>query len=259
MADGSKIEWLARPGTKPASWNPVSGCSPISEGCKNCYAERMSKRLAGRFGYPADEPFKVTLHEDRLEQPLHWRKPRTVFVCSMGDLFHEDVPWEWIERVYAVMQQAKQHTFIVLTKRPLRMGEFLLNVILPSPRYLNKADVPLIWPHVWHGVTAENQQRADERIPVLLQIPAAVRFVSVEPALEELYLIPYLRMWEGIPSVLDWVICGPETGPGAREMDYDWALKIRWQCQDAGIPFFYKKWNDKETPFSLRFNQWPEA
>lgn len=166
----TQIEWATD------TWNPITGCSPISEGCQNCYAKRMSKRLAGRCGYDKDNPFKLTLHPDRLEQPLHWKKPRQTFVCSMGDMFHEDVPTEYIIKVFDIMSQSPQHTFIVLTHRPESMVDFICGMNFcgfwgPVPK------------HIWLGVTCENQAKADERIPVLLQIPAAVRFVSIEPML----------------------------------------------------------------------------
>jgi len=164
----TKIDWAEK------SWNPVTGCTPVSAGCANCYAAKMAKRLAGRYGYPADDPFRVTLHEDRLEEPLHWRKPSRVFVCSMGDLFHEDVPEDVIWQVIEKAWQAKQHTFLLLTKRPRRMADVLTHSML----WLN--DTP---PNIWIGTSIENQQTAYERIPHLLNAPAAVRFVSCEPLL----------------------------------------------------------------------------
>jgi len=272
----TKIEWVRNTdGTQGETWNPVSGCTKVSEGCRNCYAERMAKRLAGRCGYPAaPNQFDVTLHPDKLDLPLRWRKPRMVFVVSMGDLFHEDVPFDFIEQIYGVMAEAKQHTFQVLTKRPGRAAEFLLNCILPSPHYLNAVDVPLIWKNVWLGTSVENQATADERIPLLLQTPAAVRFVSAEPLLEEIDLThlyghisfgdrvdltvdalsgKYVPAWAGRKAKpdtllskidvgkLDWVICGTESGPGARPWDWDWIRNLRDQCQVARVPFFLKQ------------------
>jgi protein gp37 len=261
----TRIEWA------DSVWNPVTGCSPVSEGCENCYAKRMSKRLAGRYGYSKDEPFKVTLHPDRLGQPLRWKKPRRIFVCSMGDLFHEDVPNEFIDYVFAVMGRSQQHTFILLTKRPERMREYLqagryqqiLNIAYRlkfRPEGLGKGiDNPKDmrwWPNVWLGVTAENQQRADERIPILLQIPAAVRFVSVEPMLGVVDLVAALDAAigiegkveipavDGIDNWLHWVICGGETGPGARPTHPDWVRNLRYQCQASGVPFFFKSWGE---------------
>ena len=178
----SKIEWTDR------VWNPVTGCTPISEGCDNCYAERMSKRLAGRCGYPKDDPFKVTLHPDRLDQPARWKKPSKVFVCSMGDLLHENLLFQFIKKVWDVTVKCPQHTFIFLTKRPERMLRFAQ--WMAGTDHISIAE----WPrNCWIGVTAENQQRADERIPILLQIPAAVRFVSVEPLLSAIDISQYLQ------------------------------------------------------------------
>ena len=232
----TRIEWAE------VVWNPVSGCTPISEGCQNCYAKRMANRLRGRCGYPADDPFRVTLHPEKLEEPLKWKKPRRVFVCSMGDLFHEQVPDEYIAKVWEVMSNASQHTFLVLTKRPQRMKDFLARLGwyihdrdgYPMEAVLDEGGKYTL-KNVWLGVTAENQQRADERIPILLQIPAAVRFVSIEPMLGPV-VIP--EEWP------DWVICGGETGPGARPIHPDWVRSLRDQCQVAGTPFFFKSWGE---------------
>ena len=285
----TRIEWAE------VVWNPITGCTLISEGCQNCYARRMANRLRGRCGYPADDPFKVTLHKDRLEEPLRWKKPRRVFVCSMGDLFHEDVPFEFIASVFGVMANSLQNTYMVLTKRPQRMKEFFdwlylsaasyyardhrtvsydddrINVFIMkiASEYGINLDFMRKWPlfNVWLGVTAENQARADERIPILLQMPAAVRFVSVEPMLGPLDIYRWLRCHicsnngsyynpnsdeveechicsSEDPSLLDWVICGGETGPGARPVHPDWVRSLRNQCQDAGVPFFFKQWGE---------------
>ncbi len=251
----SKIEWTDR------TWNPVTGCTKISEGCRNCYAERMSKRIAGRAGYPKDEPFKVTLHEGRLEEPLRWTKPSKIFVCSMGDLFHEDVLGEFILKVFDVMHQCPQHTFQVLTKRPENMNDFISEMV-ESGLW---GEIP---GHILLGVTAENQEQADKRIPVLLQIPAAKRFVSVEPMLGPVELNYEFNQWlgeerevdcggcsatpvRGQPYCpghdaggIDWVICGGESGPGARPMHPDWVRDLRDQCQEAGVPFLFKQWGE---------------
>lgn len=244
VADRSKIEWLAG----GATWNPVTGCSKVSPACAHCYAERMARRLAGRCGYPADESFRVTLHPERLEEPLRWRKPRRVFVVSMGDLFHQNVPDEYIDRVFSVMWQAEQHTFLLLTKRPWRMREYISS----RPRDSMKSDrvrikdelgwrnysVPWPLPNVWLGVTAEDQQRADERIPILLQTPAAaVRWVSCEPLLGPIQGV-------GDTARIDWVVAGGETGPGARPMHPEWARSLRDQCRAARTAFFFKSWGD---------------
>ena len=241
----TKIEWC------DSVWNPITGCSTISEGCKNCYARRMAKRLAGRFGYPMHGGFEVTKHWDKIDEPLRWRKPRTVFVCSMGDLFHEDVDEDFILRVFFFAQQSPKHTFIFLTKRPHIMFESLEN--------WRKCNALARLPKKWIiGVTAENQGRADERIPILLHIPAEVRFVSVEPMLGPIIIDTYLRPRMSYPAHdkrgnpivgisttdfnhLDWVICGAETGPGARPMQLDWARSLRDQCQESSIPFFFKR------------------
>ena len=169
----TKIEWVInQDGTMGISWNPVTGCTPVSEGCQRCYAKRMSIRLAGRFGYPKNNPFEVTLRPERLNDPLKWSKPRRVFVCSMSDIFHENVPEIWILTVFAIMAETPQHTYMIITKRPHRMNKVLTSptvandVWLQTGRGVNAE--PSLWPlrNVWLGVTAENQARADERIPI---------------------------------------------------------------------------------------------
>lgn len=254
----TKIEWADR------VWNPITGCSKISEGCQHCYAERMSKRLAGRCGYDKDNPFKVTFHKDKLDDPLRWRKPSRIFVCSMGDLFHKHIPEIEVLQIFSIMAECPQHTFMVLTKRPERMEEILTSPTVSDDVWLRTStginDEKSTWPlpNVWLGVTAENQARADERIPILLQTPAAKRFVSVEPMLGPVDLNRYLypqRLCDGHAAWqcddecprrpgLDWVICGGETGPGARPVHPDWARLMRDQCVAAGTPFFFKSWGD---------------
>jgi protein gp37 len=204
----------------------------------------MSKRLAGRCGYPKDEPFRVTPHPEKLDEPLHWKKPKRVFVCSMGDLFHKDTPEQAIRSVWNVIADCQQHTFIVLTKRPQWMRDFLSHYIC--------------LPNLWLGVSVWDQASADTLIPPLLQTPAAVRFVSYEPALGP---VDFTNVGEvdgmmltclGGPSVdgepdgvcIDWLICGGETGPGARPMHPDWARSARDQCQAAGVPYFFKQWGE---------------
>lgn len=235
----TKIEWT------DTVWNPVTGCTKKSPGCANCYAERMAKRLAGRCGYPADEPFRVALHPERLDEPLRWKKPRRVFVCSMGDLFHDDVPTWMRFEVLDIVLQAKQHTFLILTKRPANMKEYF------DWYYTKCGRTTETIKNLWLGVTAENQQAADERIPLLLQTPAAVRFVSCEPLLELVDLGQYLIssqnfFFNDVPERpnLDWVIVGGETGPNARPMHPYWVMSLRDQCQAAGVPFFLKSWGE---------------
>jgi len=274
----TKIEWTNE------TWNPVTGCSKVSAGCKHCYAERMSHRLKGRFGYPADDPFKVTLHPDRLNQPLKWKKPRQIFVCSMGDLFHEDVPFEYITRVFDTMVSWRRpswkareaedwenlidpgHTFQVLTKRPERIAPWIEWVQRNQSDYDESGIRPKMttaegWPaHIWLGTSVENQATADERIPHLLKCPAAVRFLSCEPLLGPVDLVQsVVKRRIGDPQP-DWVICGAETGPGARPMNPDWARSIRDQCKAAGTPYFFKRMGSAwkgETPDDLMVREMP--
>lgn len=255
----SKIEWT------DVVWNPVTGCTKISPGCKNCYAERMSKRLAGRAGYPRDNPFRVTLHPDRLGQPLRWKKPRRVFVCSMGDLFHHSLAYHYISAVFGVMAVCQQHTFIVLTKRPQIMKKYFdwlsyfggsrafqhpsnqlracCDAIHQEMGYIHNSELfPSLdthWPlpNVHLGVTAENQEMFDKRWAYLKQIPAAVYIISYEPALGPLVLPPdFLALGKRA-----WLVCGGESGPGARPMHPDWPRKVRDDCVAAGVPFFFKQ------------------
>lgn len=238
MSD-TKIEWADK------TWNPVTGCTAISTGCKNCYAKRMANRLRGRCGYPEDEPFRVTLHPGRLNQPLKWKKPCTIFVCSMGDLFHDDVPFEYIHEIWDIMKKCPQHIFKVLTKRPKRALEVISHIYKMEALGYAKG----FWEHVQIGVTAENQETADERVPVLVKIPAKYRFVSAEPLLENIHFGVSLFQviafdHDRIDGNINQVIVGAETGPGKRHMDLGWARSIRNQCQDAGVKFFFKKDSD---------------
>lgn len=242
----TNIEWTNE------TWNPVHGCTKVSAGCLNCYAERMARRLAGRHGYPnISHHFDVTLRPDRLEEPLRWRKPRMIFVCSMGDLFHEDVPFSFVERVWDTMIKANQHTFQVLTKRPDRMQQFA-----------DRWPVDFVPPNIWLGVTAENQEMVDERVPILLDTPAAVRFVSVEPMLGQIDLFTKLITIQRVGARdwvhLNWVIVGAETGPAKRPMELDWARSVRNQCVAADVPFFFKKDSNgnRELDGQL-WEQWP--
>jgi protein gp37 len=212
----TSIEWATD------TWSPITGCTPVSAGCKNCYAKRMAKRLAGRCGYPeAPHEFRVTVHDDKMDEPLRWRKPRRVFVCSMGDLFHENVNGTTIRRAWATMALCPQHRFLVLTKRPRSMCYEMnaLRGLADSENWtLSQLCRPL--PNVWLGVTAENQEMADERIPVLLSIPAAGHFVSYEPALGPVDFGPWLQPYWNAQELSRrngrWGTCGdcPRDGEG---------------------------------------------
>lgn len=209
----TKIEWSKK------TWNPVTGCSKITSGCKNCYAERMANRL-NKMGNPRYEnSFEVTLHPDKLLDPYKWKKPQMIFVNSMSDLFHEDIPDAFIKSVFKAMKDNPQHIFQVLTKRSKRLVEMA-------------EDLP--WSkNVWMGVTVENE-KVRFRIDDLRKVNANVRFLSVEPLLSAL---PDLNLKE-----IDWVIVGGESGPGARQMEWEWVEDIQTQCQFANVPFFFKQW-----------------
>jgi len=272
----TKIEWVARPGTKPETWNPVTGCTKISAGCRNCYAERMARRLAGRCGYPeAPHHFDVTLRPERLEEPLHWRKPRTVFVCSMSDLFHDAVPYEFIDHVIHIVAATPQHTYQILTKRAARMEHYFAHGCFG---HQGGATWGMPLENAWLGVTTENQEQADKRIPHLLNTPASLRFVSVEPVLGPVDMCRFLPdpSYEQIRGKyhfgLDWIIIGGESGPGARLFKAEWALDVIEQCQLAGVPVFMKQLGSRvaksmgkrgkmddpsEWVEELRIRQWP--
>lgn len=227
-----------------ATWNPVTGCIPVTEGCRNCYAARYAKRRIGDFHN--GRPFSVVrCHHERLDQPLHWRKPRRIFVCSMGDLFHDDVPFDFIHEVWDVFKRTPQHIYQVLTKRPQRMRDCIEKIY--SLERMGWASG--FWNHVWLGVTTENQAAADERIPLLLQTPAAVRFVSCEPLLDPIdirwafHKYPENHPFK-IKAGLDWLIAGGESGPSARPMHPDWVRSLRDQCQAHDIPFHFKSWGE---------------
>ncbi len=296
MADNTPIEWT------DASWNPVRArnletgkvgwfCTHASDGCRFCYAETFNRRLGTGIDYRAQDRDKVEifLDEKTLQQPLHWRRPRRIFTLSMSDLFGEFIDDEWIDRVFAVMALCPQHTFQVLTKRAGRMREYALahngmgngpicRAINAIPAGLGNRhgalEMPL--PNVWLGVSVEDQPRADERIPLLLDTPAAKRFLSCEPLLGPIDLtrlcvlpqkpgsiragihVDALRnkhCESGLPRGLggiDWIICGGESGPGARPMDPVWARSLRDQCQAAGTAFFMKQWGEWH-PDALRY------
>lgn len=216
MAAGSSIEWTE------ATWNPVTGCSKVSPGCKNCYAERLARRLQAMGQPNYRNGFRLTLQPQMLDLPLHWRKPRTIFVNSMSDLFHREVPLEFVQQVFEVMGRAHWHTFQVLTKRADR---------------LRNLDPVLHWtPNIWTGVSVESQAYAF-RIDDLRETRASVKFLSLEPLLGPL---PGLDL-RGI----DWVIVGGESGPRARPMDPAWVLDIREQCRGSNVPFFFKQWGGR--------------
>ena len=213
MAGNSKIEWTG------ATWNPVTGCTKVSDGCKNCYAERIACRLQAQGQAHYIDGFKVRTHEDSLDIPLKWRKPRVVFVNSMGDLFHKDVPEEFLCRVFEVMNRAKHHIFQVLTKRS---------------DYLLKMNSKLPWTeNIWMGVSVENQ-RYLERIDHLRGTSANIKFISFEPLLGPITDINL--------TGIDWAILGGESGPRARIMMGSWVENIRDQCVEAKVPFFFKQW-----------------
>lgn len=232
MATNSTIEWTE------STWNPLTGCTKISPGCKHCYAERMALRLQAMHQLNYINGFALTLHENALELPLKWKKPQTIFVNSMSDLFHQAVPVDFILRTFDVMRRAHWHNFQVLTKR--------------SDRLLNLSPM-LPWrPNSWMGVSVETLRYAF-RIEHLCQTAAIVKFLSLEPLLGPL---PALNL-EGI----DWVIVGGESGPGARPMDPAWVLEIRDQCLDARVPFFFKQWGGtrkKKTGRELEGRTWDE-
>lgn len=318
MADGTHIEWVKGPdGRKGATWNPITGCSLASPGCTNCYAMKMAgtrlrdhpsragltRSVNGHHVWTGE----VRFNEQWLTQPLRWKRPRMIFVCAHGDLFHESVPDAWIDRVFAVMALAPQHTFQVLTKRAERMREYLTtgrsgnvwratrSLGLPELQRAKRLDshvrrrVFLPLPNVWLGVSVEDQARADERIPHLLATPAAVRWISAEPLLgpvdlNRIKMVDYVteaggsvQGWEsalngkrfdewsdedseGWPK-LDWVVCGGESGAGARgscaEVE-QWMRSLRDQCAAAGVAFFGKQNFAKQPlPDDLMVREYP--
>src|SRR5262245_60947510 len=218
MSDKSKIEWT------DATWNPVRGCDKISPGCKHCYAATFAERFRGVPGHPYEQGFDLRLVPEKLAEPLRWTKPKMVFVNSMSDLFHNDVPDEYVEKVGEVMRVANWHTYQVLTKRSERLGKMLGTKL----RRLAAE------PHIWWGVSVENRKHGLPRIDHLRAASAAVRFLSVEPLLEDLRIIDL--------TGISWVIAGGESGAGARPMCPEWVRSIRDQCRAAEIPFFFKQW-----------------
>lgn len=258
MGCKTKIGWTE------STWNPVTGCTKVSAGCAHCYAERVAKRLQAMGQSNYANGFEMRMHIDALEIPLHWKKPRRIFVNSMSDLFHEGIPLVFIREVFSIMAQASWHQFQILTKRAKRLTELASTLYWP--------------PNVWMGVSVENQECADKRIPALLQVPAAVRFVSCEPLLGNIVLtqigIPddnfnnenyhyfnvlksYRRYCDPFQYSVDWVIVGGESGPKARPMELEWARDIRDQCKFYGVPLFMKQLggypNKQSSPID-----WPE-
>jgi len=236
MAANSKIEWTE------STWNPVTGCTKVSSGCKNCYAERMAYRLQAMGQPHYKNGFKLALHEDALDIPLRWKKPKMIFVNSMSDLFHKDVPFEFIQQVFEVMGNAHWHTFQVLTKRSERLREL---------------STKLKWAeNIWMGVSIENNANR-KRMDDLAVCNSSVKFLSLEPLLGPL---PNLELTE-----LDWVIVGGESGPGARVMKEDWVTDIRNQCVKVDVPFFFKQWGGVQKKKNGRllegfiWNQIPET
>ena len=300
MSNSSKIEWT------DATWNPVTGCTKVSDGCINCYAVQMSRRLAAMGqekyaglvvpGAPTKDGFtpewsgKVVCHDSALAEPFKWAKPQMVFVCSMSDLFHSEVPWEFIVKVFDVMAVTPWHTYQLLTKRPGRMVYFA-NHIWPQKGgyWRGHREYEPIWPtNVWAGTSVEKEWDGNRcltaRLDLLAQVPAPIRFASCEPLLGPLNLRPWLDMCvcgdsranhfaEGdcvltgisqcdcrhYQSVLDWVIAGGESGPHARPMHPDWARSLRNQCQAAGVPFFFKQWGEWAPRTNYNIDSLPRA
>jgi protein gp37 len=270
----TSIEWTQRPGTKGETWNPVVGCTKVSAGCKHCYAKTIhdNRHKAYSEGKLQNTPQyavpfeQVQLMPDRLTMPLKWKSPRTIFVNSVSDLFHDTVPFSFIDQVFAVMALTSQHTYQILTKRPERMAEYMDRAhifrALPFAErvgestsltvYPSPTEVRLTLPNVWLGTSVEDLAAADARIPHLLRCPAAVRFLSCEPLLGAVDLNKWLwqSVFHGAPAdieptgLLHWVITGGESGPNARPMHPDWARSLRDQCAAAGVPFFFKQWGE---------------
>lgn len=283
----TNIEWTDE------TWNPVRGCTKVSVGCKNCYAETFAERWRGIPGHPYEQGFDLRLVPEKLDEPLHWKKPRMIFVNSMSDLFHKDVPFDYIDKVFAVMARCPQHTFQILTKRPERMAEYLRGVsdgsavdrllTLPNYQRFHKAVIgyrtgaPLS--NVWLGTSVENQEAADKRILELIKTPAAVRFLSCEPLLGPVNLHSRIGSWHRDGSTffspvphstykaeIDWCIIGGESGHHARPMELEWARSLVGQCKAAGVACFVKQLGGKvdkrgnleDFPPELRIREFPQ-
>jgi protein gp37 len=218
MASSSEIEWT------DATWNPVRGCTKISAGCKNCYAERFAERFRGVAGHPFEQGFDLRLIPSKLTEPLKWKAPKRIFVNSMSDLFHDEVPDSYIDRVVDVMREADWHVYQVLSKRASRLCGYI-DIAVPDAALMS---------HVWWGVSVEDRKHGLPRIDHLRQSDAAVRFLSVEPLLEDLGDIDLTR--------ISWVIVGGESGPRARPMNPAWVERVYDQCREQSVPFFFKQW-----------------
>lgn len=240
MGAATTIEWT------DATWNPVTGCTKISAGCDQCYAERFAERFRGTSGHPFEMGFDLTLRPERVDQPLRWREPRMIFVNSMSDLFHKDVPNEFIARVCDTMERAHWHIFQVLTKRSSIMREFL------SRRYRSSCGPR----HMWFGVSVEDGTKKS-RIRHLQETPAGVRFLSIEPLIGQFGKLDL--------SGIDWVIVGGESGPRARPMNPAWVREVRDQCLESGVAFFFKQWGGLRPKSGgrdldgLEWNQFPRT
>lgn len=240
MADRSTIEWT------DATWNPVTGCTKISAGCDNCYAERFAERFRGVPGHPYEQGFDLTLRPGRIEQPLAWRTPRMIFVNSMSDLFHKHVPFAFVDDVFDTMERARWHTFQVLTKRSSLMRKYV------NARYKERP-VP---PHIWLGVSVEDGTKLS-RVQHLRNTNASIRFLSVEPLVG--------RVGDIDLTGIHWVIVGGESGPNARPIRSEWVREVRDQCVEAGVPFFFKQWGGLRPKSGGRlldneeWNEFPET
>jgi protein gp37 len=244
MSEKSSIEWT------DSTWNPVTGCTKVSPGCKHCYAETFAERFRGVKGHPYEQGFDLRIWPERFDLPLRWKSPRTIFVNSMSDLFHRDIPDAVVETLFETMRKADWHTFQVLTKRPERMRAFVLD---RAKRSLAPA---VVQPNTWLGTSVESQHYV-ARAAAVCDLPVSVRFLSCEPLLGPLDLRKVLDLEKGI----NWVIVGGESGHGARPMEKEWVLSIQSQCEDAGVPFFFKQWggrNKKRAGRVLDGRTWDE-
>jgi protein gp37 len=237
MSDGSAIEWT------DATWNPVRGCTKVSAGCKHCYAETFAERWRGIPGHPYEQGFELRLVPEKLDEPTRWKRPRRIFVNSMSDLFQDGVDVSFVRAVFETMNIAAWHTYQVLTKR----AELMRSVTQELGREL------VHHPHIWLGVSVENRKHGLPRIDLLRDVPAAVRFLSVEPLLEDLGLLDL--------TGIHWVIVGGESGPGARPMRAEWVQSIQSQCREQSVPFFFKQWggvHKRKTGRELAGKTWDE-